>query len=146
MTMRFRRTSKPEYLRFERLHDMQSKARHGAAYATERFGPAREMAATRMLKTRGWTAPRLESAAEYFESHLAPRISAYLTDVARRIEPPRPSHRLRNIAIGALGAFALMGIAGALFTRWYVMQDMGEVDEFLEAAAERAESEPIRPT
>jgi hypothetical protein len=125
---------------------MQSKARHGAAYATERFGPTRKMAATLMHEARGWTAPRLESAAGYFESHVAPRISAYLTDVARRIEPPRPSHRVRNIAIGALGACLLVGIAGALATRWYVMQDVDEVDEFLESAAERVESEPIRST
>jgi hypothetical protein len=46
-----------------------------------------------------------------------------LSAAAQRIEPPPrlPRHRVRNAALGVLAVAGVIGIAGALLTRWRVM-------------------------
>ncbi|QBI51891.1 hypothetical protein [Streptomonospora litoralis] len=58
---------------------------------SDRFGPyadlARANAAERFLQARGWTAPRLETAAHRVEDTVAPRVADLLSYAANRVEP-----------------------------------------------------------
>lgn len=104
-----------------RIRQLQQTARQSASMAAERVGPlaarSREYAAERVLQARRWSAPRLERAAGYVEQDLAPRLSAWLNDTARRIEPPAPADRPRNTGLLVLAAIAALGAAGAAMTR-----------------------------
>ncbi|MFI6485367.1 hypothetical protein ACIBH1_46180 [Nonomuraea sp. NPDC050663] len=85
-----------------------------AVRAGDRFGPmagqAKDMAAHRFEDARYWAAPRLEDAAQRLEKDLAPRVSAMLTDAARKVDPtPARSRRwpvavlVTGVALGAMG-------------------------------------------
>ncbi|WP_157430337.1 hypothetical protein [Actinomadura macra] len=101
-------------------------ARQRASVAAERIGPA---AASRVLVARGWGAPRLRQAARYVETGLAPRVSAFLSDVAHRVEPPRPERPRRGAVMAMVGAVAAIGVAGAVMTRRSNVIGSGDQDE-----------------
>lgn len=77
------------------LTRLQEVAREQA----ERLGPyadqAREQAAQRFFQARGWTAPRLETAALRVEDTVAPRVADLLTTAAQRVDPHPPRRGLR---------------------------------------------------
>lgn len=86
----------------------------------ERFGPyadlARATAAQRLYQARGWTAPRLEMAAQRVEDTVAPRVADFLTSTAQKVEPHKGrrglfaigrSRRMRPRAVVLVGAAAL---------------------------------------
>lgn len=82
------------------------------------------MATARMLAARGWTAPQLSRAAgyvdmlaHYIDRSMAPRVSGWLNETAHWVEPPRPSHRARNVALGLIGVAMAAGMAGMAATR-----------------------------
>jgi hypothetical protein len=104
-----------------------------AAGMAERFAPmshqARDMAATRTIGAREWTAPQLDRAAHYFEDSLAPRVSGMLSASARRIEPaPSAGHRMRNMLVGIFALVGLAAVCGMVMTRRNAMRGMGEGD------------------
>ncbi|GAB3453964.1 hypothetical protein GCM10027570_33650 [Streptomonospora sediminis] len=88
-----------------------------------RFGPyadqARMLAAQRLLEARGWTAPRLETAAHRVEDTVAPRVAGLLSDAAQRVEPYKKPKRRgilgrgsgRSVPRGLV--FAGVAVAGA---------------------------------
>ncbi|CAM3915641.1 hypothetical protein [Nocardiopsis rhodophaea] len=94
----------------------------------ERLGPyadeARERAGRRLVKARGWTAPRLETAAHRVEDTVAPRVADLLTTAAARVEPNRARRGLitarkntRRVprfvifaGVATLGAAAVYGV------------------------------------
>lgn len=143
--MKFNRT-RPASERYQRLHRMQERARLGAVLAAEQLGPAalraRQVAEEQMLGARRLTAPQLKRAAEYVEEEFAPRLSGILSAAAQRIEPPRlPSHRMRNVVLGVLAVAGVIGIAGAVLTRWKVNATyIREVDEMQTAPQGSARS------
>jgi hypothetical protein len=62
-------------------------------------------------KTRAWAAPQVERAGQVVQERVAPRISAWLSSAARRLEPARPrSGRWRKL----VGGSALTAAAGAV--------------------------------
>lgn len=117
-----------------RMRRIPQACRQGASNAAERLGPAaqrsRAMAADRVLLAREWGAPRLERAAGYVESDLAPRVGSFLTSTAHRMDPSRPRHRARNATVAMLGVMAAAGMAGAVLTRRRAMRSLPE--EFAE--------------
>jgi hypothetical protein len=128
------------------------RMRDQASMASERMGPsaqrARDMAGERMHGARMWTAPQLDRMAGFVEHDLGPRLSAMLTSTARRIEPPRRSHRLRNTMLVILGCCGAIGIAGALVTRYRLMNESYEemTEETMSAvdsSADRSTTEKI---
>ncbi|WP_153533257.1 hypothetical protein [Actinomadura macrotermitis] len=124
----FRTRRKPQDEMISKVGRMQEACRHGAEYArqgastaAERMGPTaqqtREAAMERMLQAREWSAPRLEQAARYVESDLAPRVSSFLDETAHRVEPPQTSRRSRKGVMMMLAAVAALGVAGVVMTR-----------------------------
>lgn len=137
LMMSIRRRPQDEVLsRFGRVREA---CRHGvdswrlnASGAADRIAPAaqrtRDVASDRIMDARGWSAPRIENAARYVEGGLAPRVSSFLSDVADRVDPPKPSHRGRNITFVMLAAVATVGIAGAAMTKRNSMQSLMDDD------------------
>ncbi|MFI6579098.1 hypothetical protein ACIBFB_25200 [Nocardiopsis sp. NPDC050513] len=82
----------------------------------DRFGPyadqARDQAAQRLLQARGWTAPRLETAAQRVEDTVAPRVAGMLTAAAHRVDP-NPRSRLRRRLCGGARVPRAVLIGGA---------------------------------
>ncbi|MFC7326124.1 hypothetical protein [Marinactinospora rubrisoli] len=87
----------------------------------ERLGPyadqARDNAARRWYQARGWTAPRLETAALRVEDTLAPRVADLLNAAAQKVEPSPVRRRVRRVpraavvvGAGLLGAAAVYGV------------------------------------
>jgi hypothetical protein len=132
----------------ERLHHMQKQAQHRASYAADRIGPAsqhaREVAAERLFDAREWSAPQLERAAAYVESELGPRISAFLSSTARRVQPARPNRRSRNVALMMLALVSLAGAAGAMATRRNGMLAMQSDDRAEPMERERTGNGQVR--
>jgi hypothetical protein len=61
-------------------------------------------------KTRGWAAPRIERTGQVLQHNLAPKVSAWLSGAARRLEPAKPQRsRWRKLA----GISVLTAAAGA---------------------------------
>lgn len=111
--------------RFDRV---QEAARHravlwrqGASDAAGRIGP---VAGERVMIARGWSAPRLRSAARFVETGLAPRVSTFLNDTAGRVEPPKAVKPGRGALMAMMGAVAAVGVAGVVATRRGVIRDM----------------------
>jgi|UPI000835B6E1 hypothetical protein len=87
---------------------------------SERFSPyadqAKETAALRLHQARGWTAPRLEQAAQRVEDTVAPRVADLLTSAAHKVDPGplRGRRRLPRVLVFAgaatLGAIAVYGV------------------------------------
>lgn len=72
---------------------------------------------------RSWAAPRLDSAADYCTTTVAPKVSAALHTTARQVEPKRSrSSRVTWSLIGAAVA-AAVGAAAAMAYRFWVASD-----------------------
>ncbi|MFC6883590.1 hypothetical protein [Actinomadura yumaensis] len=132
---------KPRRQVASRIERVQEATRHGAdmcrqgaATASERITPAaqhtREVAAERLTAARGWSAPRLHTAARYVEADLGPRVSTMLDGAADRVEPAgRGRRRGRKAAFFMVAAVAAIGAAGVLFTRRKAAQEMADPPE-----------------
>ena len=114
ITAKRRKARKEAEVTLARLQDV-------AREQADRFGPyadqARDQAALKVLQARGWTAPRLETAALRVEDTVAPRVAGMLTTAAQRIDP-KPARRVlrmfrgggRRIPRGVvIGGAALVG-------------------------------------
>ncbi|HIY43282.1 MAG TPA: hypothetical protein H9836_19425 [Candidatus Nocardiopsis merdipullorum] len=95
------------------LTRLQEVAREQA----ERLGPyadqARDQAAQRLFQARGWTAPRLETAAQRVEDTVAPRVADLLTTAAQRMDPAPPRRGLRALRSGNRRVRRTLIIGGA---------------------------------
>ena len=116
----------------------------------DRFGPyadqARDQAARTLLQARGWTAPRLEMAANRVEDTVAPRVAGLLTAAAQRVDPKPVRRGLRGLRGGGrripravlVGGAALVGgvIVYSLVRMRRASQD-AEWQEHLDRAREQ---------
>lgn len=89
ITTKRRKAQKEAEVAIVRLQDL-------AREQAERLGPyadqARDQASQKLLQARGWTAPRLETAAQRVEDTVAPRVADLLNTAAHRVDP-KPSRR-----------------------------------------------------
>lgn len=89
ITTKRRKAQKEAEVAIVRLQDL-------AREQAERLGPyadqARDQASQKLLQARGWTAPRLETAAQRVEDTVAPRVAELLNTAAYRVDP-KPAHR-----------------------------------------------------
>jgi hypothetical protein len=67
-------------------------------------------AARRVRRTRAWAAPRVERTGQVLQDSVAPKVSAWVSVAARRLEPAKPQRpRWRKLA----GVAVLTAAAGA---------------------------------
>ncbi|MFF3670925.1 YtxH domain-containing protein [Microtetraspora malaysiensis] len=81
------------------------------------MGNARDVTATRITDARVWVAPKLEQAACTVEDQIAPRVSSFLHEAARRVEPESFARPRRRWPMLMLFAGLAIGVAGALMYR-----------------------------
>ena len=98
---------------------------------------------------RSWAAPRLENAADYTSSTVAPKVSAALRATARQVSPPDTRSQKKNVlAWTALGVavLAALGAAGAVARYRYraaIAQDSEKVDEEVMADSTGSQAAPV---
>lgn len=103
-----------------------------AQTAAARVAPAAQTAAHGMGRSmrqgvhsaRGWTAPRLEEAADYCTDTVAPRVAAALRSTARQVRPDdakgKPSLRsVLSVSVLAVATLAAAGAVAVLVRRQY---------------------------
>jgi len=72
----------------------------------------------RAHKARAWAAPQVEHAGQVLQDSVAPRVSALLSSVARRLEPAKPPRRRwRKLAGVAMLAAAAGAVAAVVLNR-----------------------------
>ena len=122
------------------MHQAHTGATKAIAWMIPASIAARRVASHRMTAARGWTAPRIERAAVYFNGSMAPKIGSALSDTAAWIEPDKHRHRTRNTLLGGL-AVCLAGAAVAVVVtrRRHQMEHLLEPEESLEAERYRQE-------
>lgn len=84
---------------------------------TPMAGTAREVAAQRIENARLWAAPKLDQAAQSVEEQIAPIVSAFLSDLARRIEVSAARKARRRWPFFALCAGVAIGAIGMAMYR-----------------------------
>lgn len=102
------------------------------------------MAASRLVDARSWAAPRLDRAAHSVERDLAPKISAILSDTAKRIDPGPAKSRKWPLML-LIGGITL-GIVGAMMyrknaQRWTdtMKETASDASRWMSEKAERSE-------
>ncbi len=138
----------------------QAAAQNAAAVATnaaQTASSAAQSAAASMNKgvrqgvynARSWAAPRLENAADYTSSTVAPKVSAALRATAQQVSPPdMKSPKKRVLAWTALGAavLAALGAAGAVARYRYraaIAKDSEKADEEVMADSTGSQAAPV---
>ncbi|HJE61232.1 MAG TPA: hypothetical protein K8V84_22390 [Nocardiopsis listeri] len=143
ITAKRRKARKEAEVALARLQDL-------AKDQADRLGPyadqARDQAALKLLQARGWTAPRLETAALRVEDTVAPRVAGMLTTAAQRIDPKPARRGLRLFRSGGrriprgvvIGGAALVGgvVVYSLIRLRQASQD-AEWQEHLDQAREQ---------
>ncbi|HEX3964793.1 MAG TPA: hypothetical protein VHZ03_50480 [Trebonia sp.] len=103
----------------------QSAAQSAQAAAQAGMAAAHDMSETvrqRVQSARGWTAPRLENAADYTTRTVAPRVSTAIRGVAKQVGPDQKRPTWRSaLSWGLLGlaAAAAIGAAAVLIRQRY---------------------------
>ena len=102
--------------------------RDGARHAAAQLKPAAERArpiATstgraarrQLLRTRAWAAPRVEHSGQVLQDTVAPKVSAMMSEAARRLDPAQPRQRGWRKPVGLVATLTAAGGAVAAFIR-----------------------------
>jgi len=116
------------------MHRTQTGAVQAIGWMVPASIAARRIASRQMTNARGWTAPRVERAAVYFNGSMAPKIGSALSGTAAWIEPPKRHRATRNTMVGTLAAcLAGATVAMMMTRRRHQMQHLLEPEESLES-------------
>jgi hypothetical protein len=69
-----------------------------------------------LLRTRAWAAPRVEHSGQVLQDTVAPKVSAMMSEAARRLDPAQPRRGWRK-PLGLLATLTAAGGAVAAFLR-----------------------------
>ncbi|MDH2425672.1 DUF5324 family protein [Sphaerisporangium sp. TRM90804] len=95
---------------------MRTQAMRTAEQVRPVANTAREAAAHRIEDARIWAAPRLDRAAHSVEEQIAPKVSAFLSQAAERIDPsPTVNRRGRWSTFALLAGFTACAVGVVLY-------------------------------
>jgi hypothetical protein len=128
-----------------------------ATNAAHSANDAAQMAAAGLSKgvrqgvytARTWAAPRLDSAADYTTTTVAPKVSTALRNTARQVRPPEPASSKRSMLTwSVLGASILAALgAGAAVARYRyrsaIAADSETADEEVMADSAGSQAAPV---
>jgi hypothetical protein len=100
-----------------RLGRMKAQAMRATDVVVPLASDARDVAAHRIEDARYWAAPRLDRAAHSVEKQLAPKVSGFLSDAAKVVEPGPVVRMRRRWPMFALFAGLALGAAGFMMYR-----------------------------
>jgi len=114
----------------EKAQVAAEKAQPAAQSAAENLGPAARTAAQEVSKSvrqgvqsaRGWAAPRIETAADYWSDSAAPKVTDALRTTARQVKPQESTGRSVLKAI----LLSIAGLAGAGAIAILVQRQLGK--------------------
>jgi hypothetical protein len=99
---------------------------------------------------RSWAAPRLDSAADYTTTTVAPKVSAALRNTARQVRPPEPASSKRSSILtwSVLGASVLAALGAAAAAARYryrtaIAADSETADEEVMADSSGSQAAPV---
>ncbi len=103
-----------------------------------------------VYNARSWAGPRLDSAAEYCTTTVAPKVSAALHNTARQITPTEPKKRSSVITWSLLGAAILAALGAAAAAARYryraaIAADSETADEEVLGDSTGSQSAPNTP-
>ncbi len=103
---------------------VRDSARQAAAQlkpAAERAKPIAkttgQAARRQLLRTRAWAAPRVEHSGQVLQDTVAPKVSAMMSEAARRLDPAQPRQRGWRKPVGLVATLTAAGGAVAAFLR-----------------------------
>jgi trimeric autotransporter adhesin len=109
-----------------------------------------------VYNARSWAGPRLDDAAEYCTTTVAPKVSAALHSTARQVTPPKASKRSSVLTWSLLGATILAALGAAAAAARYryraaIAADSEAADEEVLADSAGSQAAPdgpdgVRPT
>lgn len=99
------------------LSRMMKQAKKAGVRMTPVAGSARDAAAHRIEDARLWAAPKLDQAAQSVEEQIAPIVSAFLAELARRIDVSATRKPRRRWPVAALCTGAALGAIGVAVYR-----------------------------
>jgi len=129
-----------------------------ATNAAHSANDAAQMAAAGLSKgvrqgvytARTWAAPRLDSAADYTTTTVAPKVSAALRNTARQVRPPEPASSKRSSILtwSVLGASVLAALGAAAAAARYryrtaIAADSETADEEVMADSSGSQAAPV---
>ena len=141
-----------------------ARAAAAAASAAQNASGAAQTAAAGVSKgvkqgvynARSWAGPRLDDAAEYCTTTVAPKVSAALHSTARQVTPPKASKRSSVLTWSLLGATILAALGAAAAAARYryraaIAADSEAADEEVLADSAGSQAAPdgpdgVRPT
>jgi hypothetical protein len=100
----------------------------GARQAAAQLRPAAERAKPiarstgqaarrQLLRTRAWAAPRVEHSGQVLQDRVAPKVSAIMSEAARRLDPAQPRQRGWRKPAGVVATLTAAGGVVAAFIR-----------------------------
>ena len=99
---------------------------------------------------RSWAAPRLDSAADYTTTTVAPKVSTALRNTARQVRPPEPASSKRSSMLtwSVLGASILAALGAAAAAARYryrtaIAADSETADEEVMADSSGSQAAPV---
>jgi len=99
---------------------------------------------------RSWAAPRLDSAADYTTTTIAPKVSTALRNTARQVRPPEPASSKRSSMLtwSVLGASILAALGAAAAAARYryrsaIAADSETADEEVMADSSGSQAAPV---
>jgi hypothetical protein len=99
---------------------------------------------------RSWVAPRLDSAADYTTTTVAPKVSTALRNTARQVRPPEPASSKRSSILtwSVLGASVLAALGAAAAAARYryrtaIAADSETADEEVMADSSGSQAAPV---
>ena len=99
------------------LSRMRDQARRTGGRMSPVAETARDLATHRLEDARVWAAPKLDQAAQSVEEQIAPIVSAFLTELARRIDVTSTRKTRRRWPVVALLGGIAIGAAGVALYR-----------------------------
>jgi hypothetical protein len=140
----------------------QTAAQNAAVAATNAAANASDAAQTAAAElnknvrqgvytARSWTAPRLESAADYTSSTVAPTVSAALRSTARQVRPVDPRGSRKTVLTWSLLGAAILAAVGAGAAvavyryRTAIAADSEPADEEVMADSSGSQAAPVSP-
>ena len=129
-----------------------------ATNAAHSANDAAQMAAAGLSKgvrqgvytARTWAAPRLDSAADYTTTTVAPKVSTALRNTARQVRPPEPASSKRSSILtwSVLGASVLAALGAAAAAARYryrtaIAADSETADEEVMADSSGSQAAPV---
>lgn len=99
------------------LDRMRVQAKRAGGRVSPVAESARDLATHRIEDARIWAAPKLEEAAQSVEEQIAPIVSAFLVELARRLEVSNARKQRRRWPVVALVGGAAIGAVGVAMYR-----------------------------